>query len=110
MNQKPIAVIKIAQPLGRRGDRDGGDAPGMFGGAELATRELSRPRMGLKRSWALTASQLNDVIPAPVSKQHGTKQNRHSVRGSQQGLSNRGQQRADPPPARYVSKPCIRLS
>jgi hypothetical protein len=84
------------------------EAQGMYDRAELAACELSDPAQP-QRLRALKASQLGlrgDSAPqsAPQSAQHGTEQKRHYIRGSRQWLSNRDQQRADPPPARYVSK------
>src|SRR6266516_1769233 len=49
-------------------------------------------------------SSVCDVIALLKPVQHGTEQNRDFIRGSRQWLSNRDQPRADPPPARYVSK------
>lgn len=75
--------------------------------AELswATREMSGPAQPPKAVVCLKPhNSVCDVIALLKPVQHGTEQNRDFIRGSRQWLSNRDQQRADPPPAWYVSK------
>jgi hypothetical protein len=74
----------------------------MLGRAELATRGPAQPP---KAGVCLKPhNSVCDVIALLKPVQHGTEQNRDFIRGSRQWLSNRDQQRADPPPSRYVSK------
>jgi hypothetical protein len=77
----------------------------MLGRAELVTREMTGPALPPKASVCLKLhNSVCDVIALLKPVQHGTEQNRDFIRGSRQWLSNRDQQRADPPPAWYVSK------
>jgi hypothetical protein len=75
--------------------------------AELSwqTRERSGPAQPPKAGVCLKPhNSVCDVIALLKPVQHGTEQNRDFIRGSRQWLSNRDQQRGDPPPPRYVSK------